>query len=163
MAFVTSQKVSQPMSPKVEKAEIQDIELLNQISIASKMYWDYPQEWLEYWKDSLSLKEEDFSIQSIYKLVENATILGFCPIKETKEAYEIYHLWIKPDCIGKSYGKFLLNESLQRIVSQAKPILVEADPNAEAFYQRQGFLTFSQVESYPSGRYLPLMKKEIIW
>jgi len=68
-------------------------------------------------------------------------------------------LWILPDHIGQGFGKALLNESLERVISANKPIIVESDPNSETFYAKQGFITFDQRESLPKGRFLPLMKK----
>ncbi len=147
------------MKAKIKIAEIKDKEILNRISIESKMYWNYPRGWIEKWKDELTLIENDFSEQSIYKIVEVDLIIGFCSIKEDEDKYEIVHLWISPEFIGKGYGKFLLNETLQKVVKKEKPVIVEADPNAESFYSSQGFETFDKIESYPKGRFLPLMKR----
>lgn len=148
------------MKVSIKKAEISDIHELNKISVESKKHWNYPQEWIEKWWDELTLREKDFLDQSIYKLVDrNGIIIGFCLMKEHKNEYEIMHLWIKPSNIRKGYGKYLLNESIQRVVIKEKPIIVEADSNAESFYARQGFIMVEKRESYPKGRFLPVMKK----
>jgi GNAT superfamily N-acetyltransferase len=149
------------MKPVVHKAHTCDIPTLNKISVASKSYWGYPPEWIKKWLPDLHLSEPDFSTQSIYKLDLGGSIIGFCAIQENKSKYEIMHLWVLPDYIGKGYGALLLNESLKKTMMQIKDIIVEADPNAEAFYARQGFSTFDKVASYPKGRFLPLMKKSI--
>jgi N-acetylglutamate synthase-like GNAT family acetyltransferase len=136
-----------------------DLDALNKISVASKSYWGYPQDWMDKWLPDLQLTENDFSVQSIFKLEVGKSIIGFCAIQENKSNYEIMHLWVLPDHIGKGYGALLLNESLKKSVTQIKDIIVEADPNAEAFYARQGFSTFDKIASYPKGRFLPVMKK----
>lgn len=125
------------------------------------MHWKYPEEWMEKWRADLILTQEDFSEQSTFKIKnESGVIIGFCSIKEHPNEYEIVHLWIKPAYIGKGYGKHLLNEAIKQVVIlKEKPIVVEAEPNAEIFYSNQGFKTFSKKESYPSGRFLPLMKR----
>jgi ribosomal protein S18 acetylase RimI-like enzyme len=92
--------------------------ILNKISVESKMYWDYPKEWLEKWLDDLALTEKSFQNQNIYKLEESNSIIGFCSIKENETEYEIMHLWIKPEYIGKGYGKHLLNETIKRVVKK---------------------------------------------
>ena len=148
------------MQPKIKKADIQDISELNKISFESKKYWGYPLEWMEKWRDDLSLAEKDFFHQSIYKLEEECgSIVGFCSIKENEKEYEVVHLWIKPDFIGKGFGKYLLNESVKRVAVKEKLIIVEADPHAENFYSKQGFQTFDKRQSYPEDRLLPLMKR----
>ena len=68
-------------------------------------------------------------------------------------------MWIKPDFIGKGLGKYLLNETINRVVDKEKPIIVEADPHAESFYSKQGFHTFDKRQSHPENRLLPLMKR----
>ena len=149
------------MKAKTRKADIKDIEILNKISIESKMYWKYPQEWIEKWKEDLELSVKDFKDQNIFKVEDEAGfILGFCSIKEHKEEYEILHLWIKPKFIGKGFGKLLLIESIQTVAINNKPIVVEADPHAEEFYSKLGFKTFTKKKSYPPGRFLPVMRKE---
>lgn len=148
------------MAVQITQAATSDIEELNKLSIASKMHWNYPEEWMEKWKADLALTEKDFSTHSIFKLTEaSGSILGFCAIKEYANKYEVVHLWVKPAHMGKGYGKQLLNESIKRIVVKEKPVIVEADPNAERFYLSQGFITFSKRESFPAGRFLPLMRK----
>ena len=145
---------------KFRPAEIKDIEVLNQISLASKRYWNYPEEWIQRWKNDLSIKESDLIDLVILVVTINDELKGFCAIRDGDSYYEVEHLWLKPETIGKGLGKALLLTSLERVVSQNLPILVEADPNAEAFYKKQGFVTYDKKESFPKGRYLPLMKLE---
>lgn len=61
--------------------------------------------------------------------------------------------------MGKGLGRRLLEAALPLAVKEPKPIIVESDPNAEAFYAKLGFVTFDRIESYPPGRYLPVMRK----
>lgn len=136
-----------------------DLPLLNKISWQSKAFWDYPEEWLKRWKENLTITEDILHKQSVLLAEHDNTAIGFCVISEAPAQFEVEHLWVLPAHIGKGYGKRLLNEALSRFTSTNKPIHVEADPNAESFYARQGFVTFDQVESYPPGRFLPLMRK----
>ncbi|MEL6970953.1 MAG: GNAT family N-acetyltransferase [Bacteroidota bacterium] len=140
-------------------ATTRDLPALNQISLTSKAHWGYPKEWLEHWKDDMLLREKQFEELKILLAEVDGEIIGFCAISEATTQYEVEHLWLLPKHIGKGYGKRLLEQALSSFTAADKPILVEADPHAEAFYQRQGFATFSQVASYPPGRYLPVMRK----
>lgn len=144
---------------QIKNAEVSDIDILNKISVESKMYWNYPQAWIDNWKDVLTLTEKHFNEQHIYKLEKAGSIIGFCSIVENEKDYEVVHLWLIPEYIGKGYGKLLLNETIKRVVKNDKDIIVESDPNSEAFYASQGFRTFDKRESYPKGRFLPVMKK----
>lgn len=141
------------------RAHPNDIETLNSISVAAKMYWGYPQEWLELWRDDLTISISDFKEKHIYKIVFQGEVAGFCVIIEGQEAYEIDHLWIAPKFIGKGLGRALLEASIAKVVPPNAKMTVVADPYAEAFYQKLGFETFSQIESLPKGRFLPVMQK----
>jgi len=147
------------MEIRIEKALIADLEVLNEISISSKAFWKYPKAWLELWEEDMKLTPQDITQQHVYKLIEAQGIIGFCAIFETEEQYEIEHLWILPTAIGKGYGKYLMEYCMQKVITKDKPIVVVVDPNAEGFYQKQGFETYAQKESLPKGRFLPLMRK----
>lgn len=90
-------------------------------------------------------------------MCDNQVIAGFCAIQENEENYEINHFWIKPEAMGKGYGKRLLQYILDQVVIKSKPVEIVSDPHAEYFYKRFGFVTTDQVESTPGGRYLPVM------
>ena len=142
------------------KAEISDITVLNRVSVTSKRHWGYPEEWIENWKEDLTLTANDLNSQETLVMDFKRRIIGFCSIKDNGDRYEVIHLWILPEFIGKGYGKILLKETLTLFVLEDKPIWVLADPNAESFYNKQGFITLEKVESFPKGRYLPLMKMD---
>ncbi|MEM9143526.1 MAG: GNAT family N-acetyltransferase [Bacteroidota bacterium] len=139
-------------------ARATDLETLNAISLQSKAYWGYPMAWMEHWKDDLTLTEEAFATDRVLVMELGHIIIGFSALKEADKNYEIGHLWILPEYIGRGYGKKLLERTLRPITNQ-KPIRVEADPNAEPFYKSQGFVTVGQVASFPKGRFLPVMQK----
>ncbi len=139
----------------------EDIPKLNLISVLSKKFWGYPDEWIMRWQDALQMTQEQVAAWSILVAEKEGEPVGFCAIAEDEEQYEVMHLWLLSTHIGHGYGAQLLSRSLAAFTSGDKPIRVEADPNAEGFYRNQGFATFDRVESFPAGRYLPVMRKEV--
>lgn len=146
------------IEPKLTKATIEDIPELNKISLASKRHWKYPEEWIERWKEDLKIKSEFFENGQVYKFGTLDSIFGFCVILKNENDFIIEHLWVLPEYIGKGYGKLLLTESIKRTVKKDAEITVFSDPNAEPFYSSRGFKTIDKLESFPKGRYLPIMK-----
>lgn len=146
---------------KFRIADIDDLATLNTISVKSKAYWGYPESWIEKWLDDLTLDEYKFSNQNVLVVENENRLIGYSSIVENSENYEILHLWILPAYIGKGFGKKLLEKTIRTFVKRDKEIIVEADPNAEPFYQSQGFVTYDRVESFPKGRFLPVMRKTI--
>lgn len=137
-----------------------DLDVLNAISIQSKSHWGYPENWIEGWKSDLTLTLDDLKSMDVLMICEGSDIAGFCAVSEAISNYEIEHLWILPEFIGKGYGKELLKKSIETFDLESKDILVTADPHAEEFYQKCGFKTISWIESTPSGRLLPVMRRE---
>jgi ribosomal protein S18 acetylase RimI-like enzyme len=136
-----------------------DADALSKISIAAKRYWDYPEEWIARWLPELLISEAYIKENKVMKATINKEIVGFCVVEREKGYFEIAHLWVLPAYIGKGIGKQLLDKSIAKYVPQGAKLKVVADPNAEAFYEKQGFETMDQVESYPPGRFLPVMWK----
>ena len=144
---------------KIELASKADLATLSQISVASKMHWGYPKEWWAHWQEDLTVTEKSLQENTIHKLVFADSIIGFCAIAAMENYYEINHLWLLPSYIGQGLGKVLLEESLKRSIKQSALVKVIADPNAAAFYAKRGFQAIDQIESYPKGRFLPVMEK----
>ena len=148
---------------KFRKAVKRDLPVLNRISVNSKKHWNYPEEWIERWMKDLTMTSSDLVSHETLVMEFEKRVIGFCSTKDQIDHYEVIHLWVLPEFIGKGYGKILLKETLTSFVLQDKPIWVLADPNAESFYKKQGFMTFEKVESYPQGRFLPMMKMNSFW
>ena len=113
---------------------------------------------MERWKPDLELRKVDLDQQQILVLSDAEQPIGFSAIEDLSEHIEVHHLWLLPTHIGKGLGKRLLQQSLTKAFELGKPIIVDADPNAEGFYTNFGFITFEQVPSYPPGRFLPRMR-----
>ncbi len=144
---------------EIQKVKLEDLERLNEISYASKAYWKYPSEWLEQWKDDLTISEDFVLNHSVFKMLVEGEIVGFFVIIKEVDFATIEHLWIHPDYIGKGYGKALLKYGFENCIPKGMQVQVLSDPNAEAFYQRQGFETFEKKPTAQAGRFLPRMKK----
>ena len=69
-------------------AQLDELKILNTISIQSKSYWGYPPSWIENWKEDLTITPELFQQQNILVVEENGQIMGFSSITENKETYE---------------------------------------------------------------------------
>ncbi len=143
------------------KAFPEDLPQLNRISFRSKKFWGYPEEWLAEWKDELTVTKEHLQQHDLLLAEKEKEILGFISVAHNEDHHEILHLWVVPEHIGKGHGRALLNRALRDYCNRSHVVLVTADPNAESFYRKQGFRTVSQVESYPPGRLLPVMKKKL--
>ncbi|MEO1652480.1 MAG: GNAT family N-acetyltransferase [Bacteroidota bacterium] len=141
----------------------EDAEALTQLCRISKMHWDYPPEWLELWKEALTLSEEYIRENPVFKLLLGDQIVGFSAFREGLDYWNLDHLWLSPEVIGQGWGKILLNDSLKKVESKHHLFKVVADPNARPFYERQGFQQIGQVASVPKGRYIPVLELKLAY
>jgi len=145
--------------PKVILASDLDIPQLNPICLAAKRHWGYPETWIQHWLPDLTLAPDHFQTWRIYKLVLGQQPIGFCSIEEHPTFYEVHDLWLLPTHMGNGWGALLLKETISQVCQNPKPIQLDADPNAMGFYRKMGFKTIGEVESFPKGRFLPVMQR----
>lgn len=143
---------------KLTKASDEDAFLLSSIAIKAKSHWDYPKEWIELWREDLTLSVDFINQNQTYVLKNLGNVLGFCVIIDNTSYFEIEHCWVLPEHIGKGYGKRILDETLAKQEFKDKKFRVLSDPNAIGFYQKFGFETIKQIPGKPEGRFLPLME-----
>jgi predicted N-acetyltransferase YhbS len=74
--------------------------------------------------------------------------------------FDLGHLFVEPDSIGSGIGRKLfaaIVASLKR--ESARRLVIEADPNAKAFYERMGAVHVGEAPSGSiPGRMLPLLE-----
>jgi predicted GNAT family N-acyltransferase len=64
-----------------------------------------------------------------------------------------------PEFIGKGNGKRLIKSVIELSNKKfAKRIILDADPNAQKFYEHFGFSKYDELESSIKNRFLPQME-----
>ena len=148
------------MYPIIRKAVKGDEDVLSQLTFQSKASWGYSVELLEKWREELTITEG--------YLLHNETLIG--EVNHQIAGYYSYfqispmitkldNLFINPHHFGKRIGTYLLMDFIVRMKKkQIATITLDADPHAEAFYQKFGFQTSGQLQSSVPGRSLPIME-----
>ena len=135
---------------------------LTEISFVSKKYWNYSDEWMEIWKDDLTITENFITNNYVYHLENDANeIVGFYAFVKFDNYIELDSLFVSPEYIGKGFGNLLMTDFLSKvreIYFNYKKL--KAEPFAEIFYKKYGFETVElQLSSKIENRYLPIMIK----
>jgi GNAT superfamily N-acetyltransferase len=146
---------------KIVRATAEDADMLTRIAHAAKRHWGYPENWIESWRDVLTMRPE-FIIGNIsYCAVEDDRVIGFYVLTKEDDGIHLDHLWILPSRMRRGIGQVLFEHAAAeaRKLGVAS-IKIEADPNAEGFYQRMGAArvgtTQGEIEGEP--RELPLLE-----
>ena len=150
---------------RIIRAESKDHQVLTEITKKSKAYWGYSAEQMEEWSDSLTITEDYIRNNEVYYLSINNSKIGFFTYLNLNEkSVKLDNLFVLPSEIGKGYGKLLMNNFLNKIrETKVKSIILDADPNAEKFYESFGFVKIKEIETSIKDRFLPIMEKRFIY
>jgi len=145
---------------EIIRANIHDHEVLTEITKKSKAYWGYSDEQMNEWSDSLTIKESYIKSSEIYKLlINNLAIAYYSYFNINEDTVKLDNLFVLPDQIGNGYGKLLMNDFILKIEqNKTKRIILDADPNAQKFYESFGFIKIGQIETSIKDRFLPIME-----
>lgn len=158
------QSVSAKPTVTIRPAQPTDAEAaaLTAVSHAAKRYWGYAEADREQWRDDLTITPADIRAHPTFVAVDcHQEIIGLYMLRQRGKAFDLEHLWVRPDYIGQRIGRQLFLHAREFITAQqAAYLYIEADPNAVGFYQRMGATLIGE-QAQQSGRTLPLLRLTI--
>ncbi|WP_321366536.1 GNAT family N-acetyltransferase [uncultured Desulfuromusa sp.] len=143
----------------IRPATEQDSEILTEISFSSKNYWHYPAQYFEIWKNELTITCEYIRKNYVQIIETNGEIVGYYSIVELENDLEISnftmrkgtwleHVFIRPDFIGKGYGKKLMQHLISSTTKHHwKELKILADPHSTGFYKKLGATYIKDIPS----------------
>jgi N-acetylglutamate synthase-like GNAT family acetyltransferase len=150
---------------KIEKANKEDHEILTEITKKSKAFWGYSEEQMAQWNDALAITKEYIQTNFVFKLIIENQVIGYYSYFNTEPTVvKLDNLFVLPNYIGKGFGNYLMDNFLNRIKenSDINKVILDADPNAEAFYQKIGFVKIGQFETSIKNRFMPIMEMNLV-
>lgn len=151
------------MNIAIRRATPDEAETLTSIAHAAKRHWNYPEKWIEYWKNDLTITPEFIASNEVFAAVVDGVIAGCCALVVSDSLAELEHMWIDPQQMGTGVGRALFEYTTQRAKQLGLTELeLSADPNAEGFYERMGARRIGDVQADMDGqpRVLPRMRVE---
>ncbi|KQS92584.1 GNAT family N-acetyltransferase [Chryseobacterium sp. Leaf394] len=148
---------------EIIKANADDNRILTEITKRSKAYWGYSDEQINEWSDLLTITSEYIQSNEVYKLVINQSAVAYYSYFEIENnSVRLDNLFVLPENMRKGYGKLLMNDFILKIKqSKRSRIILDADPNAQKFYESFGFVKSGQIETSIKDRFLPIMELNI--
>jgi GNAT superfamily N-acetyltransferase len=146
---------------KIVRAKPEDAEALTQIAHAAKRHWDYPERWIEAWRDILTMRPEFIAANIAFCAIEGGRAVGFYVLTTESDSIHLDHLWILPAAMRRGIGRALFEHAVDQARAAGFDLIkIEADPNAEGFYERMGAQRVGTSVSAVEGkkRELPLME-----
>lgn len=145
----------------IVRAKPEDADALTAIAHAAKRHWGYPESWIAAWREILTMQPEFISENVAWCAVEQERVVGFYVLTTEDDGIHLDHLWVLPEAMGRGIGRALFQHAAAEARrARSDSIKIEADPNAEGFYERMGAIRVGTAVSEVDGqrRELPLME-----
>lgn len=135
--------------------------LLTSLALRSKAFWGYSEQFMADCVDELTISEEDIRKHAFFVLEQDGDVIGFVGLQALSGARgELIDVFVEPSHLRQGHGRRLIEHAKAAARTQGlRSLVVEADPNAQDFYQNCGG---RQIGTVPSGsipgRRLPLIE-----
>ena len=146
------------MQIAIRRATPTDSERATELARAAKAHWNYPAEWLEFWRADLAITAEMIDRHPTFVASLDDRVVGVCQLQAADERVMLEHVWVDPAVHGRGVGRALVEHARN---SAKGVMMVVADPNAEGFYIRLGARRVGDVAGPMPGapdRTLPLLE-----
>ncbi|MDJ0759293.1 MAG: GNAT family N-acetyltransferase [Woeseiaceae bacterium] len=143
----------------IRAAVSEEARLLSELALRSKAHWGYSDAFIEACRNELTVQPEQ--IQNCVCADDDGVVIGFYGLAElADDGVELEALFVEPSSIGSGVGKALIEHAISRAASLgASRMLIQGDPNAEAFYLAAGASRVGERASGSiPGRSLPLFE-----
>jgi GNAT superfamily N-acetyltransferase len=123
----------------IVRAQPDDASVLTGIAFAAKRHWGYPERWIEYWRELLTIRPEFIANHETYAAILEGRTVGFYALGIAEDKLDLLHLWVLPDAMGRGIGRSLFKHGIECAQGLGfRELRIESDPNAAGFYQRMG-------------------------
>ena len=151
------------MNVEIRAAEDFEAATITELTLRSKAYWGYSEEFIEACREELSVSPDEIDDKEFHHAVaaiENC-IVGYYALKRlSRKRFELRALFVEPAYIGTGIGRALIINAKNHVLSHdGSTIIIQSDPNACHFYQAAGGVLTGEKESGSiPGRYLPVFE-----
>ena len=153
----------------IRDAVVEDAENLTSIAFAAKRFWNYPEDYLQLWKDELTITTDYIKYNFVRVYLADNKVVGFYSCFKLEEQIKfssgymesgdwLDHMFIYPEYHKRGIGTQMFEDIKLNIKSNNLfcPIRIFVDPNAVGFYDKMGAKSFRMSGSSIPGREIPV-------
>lgn len=134
----------------------------SELALRAKASVGYPREWLEQWRDALTITPEYLGRHASLVAEIDREIVGICVLESRGHEGQLEHLWVAPELHRRGIGRALATRALELAAGTGlRSVTVASDPSAKDFYVRLGARAVGQEAAPMPGapdRVLPVLE-----
>jgi hypothetical protein len=85
----------------VIRAEPSQAATLSAIAWAAKAFWNYPSDWMEHWREQLTLPPTFIAENETFAAIINRRAIAFYALFQKANVLSLEHLWVLPERMGQ--------------------------------------------------------------
>lgn len=145
------------MSPTLRPPELQELAVLSSLCLRSKAHWGYDAAFMAACVEELTLTPQDVATDPVIVLEDDRGHAGIAHVCMDNGICYLDKLFVEPDRMGLGYGRTLYVWAVNQARDLgATELVIEADPDAAAFYEKMGCVRDGDAPSGSvAGRTLP--------
>ncbi|TXL86629.1 GNAT family N-acetyltransferase [Streptomyces sp. IB2014 016-6] len=137
------------MRISIRPAQPEEATFLSDLAIRSKAHWGYDAEFLASCRGELTLNGEELAGRRTAVAERDGSVVGFTTLEGEPPQGVLGMMFVDPDAIGQGIGRLLFTHAVEAAQALGfTQFTIDADPNAEPFYEAMGGVLASRV---PSG------------
>lgn len=137
------------MTVLIRPARPGEAKLLTELALRSKAYWGYDAKFLASCRGELTLADAELAGRRTSVAERDGGVVGFTTLEGEPPQGVLGMMFVEPDLVGEGIGRLLFTHAVEtaRTLGFTR-FTIDADPNAEPFYEAMGGVPVSRV---PSG------------
>ncbi|CAL9636249.1 GNAT family N-acetyltransferase [Streptomyces sp. enrichment culture] len=137
------------MTVLIRPARPGEAKLLTELALRSKAYWGYDAEFLASCRQELTLGDAELAGRRTSVAERDGGVVGFTTLEGEPPQGVLGMMFVDPELVGEGIGRLLFTHAVEtaRALGFTR-FTIDADPNAEPFYEAMGGVPVSRV---PSG------------
>lgn len=135
------------------RARPDESDALTALAHEAKRHWGYRDEALASWRNDLTVAAETLGDRPTVVVEIDGELAGFYQLSTTGAVVELEHFWVRPAYMGRGIGRALLEHAAHEASDAGfEELQIDADPNAERFYQACGAVRYGTLPAPIDGQ-----------
>ena len=124
---------------KIRSATVHEAQVLSQLAVEAKAAWGYPRTQLRAWQNALTVTRNSITRFPTFVADVRGENAGFYQLATSPSCWEFEHFWVRPRFMRQGIGRAMLFHAAALAKDAGlTELVIDSDPNAEAFYAACG-------------------------